>query len=240
MTKIINKGKIFLIPTPIADETVESIITPQIREVINNCDYFLCENIRTTRRYFSSLRIEKPIDSLIFEKLDKDTNYLELQNLMKPVIEGKDLGVLSEAGCPGIADPGSLAVKFAHANNIQVVPLSGPSSIFLALMASGFNGQSFVFHGYVPINEKEKISFIRNIEKGSLKKETQIFMETPYRNDKLFELLLKTLGPSTYLCVAKNITAQDENITSLPVKEWKQVKKPDLHKVPVIFLIFNY
>lgn len=234
-----NKGKLFLIPSPIADESLDNVITPQVKEVIENTDYFLSENIRTSRRFFSALKISRPIEALWFETLDKNTPEQDIAKLLEPVMNGKDVGILSEAGCPGIADPGSLAVHYAHKNNIQVVPLTGPSSIFLALMASGFNGQSFVFHGYVPIQEKEKINYIKSMEKASYKKQTQIFMETPYRNDKLLQLLLQVLNPDTHLCIAKNITGTDEYIKTLRVKEWKKVK-PALQKVPVIFLIHNY
>jgi 16S rRNA (cytidine1402-2'-O)-methyltransferase len=235
-----NKGKIFLIPTVIASATENNVITRQVKEVIQNTNYYLCENIRTSRRFISELRLGIDIEKLNFEELDKDTEEPSIKTLLKPVLEGSDIGIMSEAGCPGIADPGSLAVKIAHSLNIQVVPLTGPSSIFLALMASGFNGQSFIFHGYVPIEEKERINFIKKLEKSAFQKQTQIFMDTPYRNDKLFDSLINHLDPRTYLCVAKNITAADEEIYSRTVKDWKQINKPSLHKVPVIFLIYSY
>ena len=158
--------------------------------------------------------------------------------LCAPLLRGKDMGVLSEAGCPGIADPGNLAVTFAHEHNIDVVPMVGPSSIFMALMASGLNGQSFVFHGYLPIDKQKRIQAIKAIERDAMnKKQTQIFMETPFRNIHLFGDLLKTCKPYTKLCVAKNITGANEMIKTLTIKDWKNAKV-DLHKEPVVFLVY--
>jgi len=156
---------------------------------------------------------------------------------MKPVMEGRNVGIISEAGCPGVADPGALAVKIAHQNNIRVIPLTGPSSILMALMASGFNGQSFAFQGYLPIDKKERAQAIKNLEREVQKqRQTQIFMDTPFRNNALFKALLTYCSPSMKLCVAKNITGSDEEIKTLSIDQWKKYKI-DLHKVPVIFIL---
>ncbi|MBW3467779.1 SAM-dependent methyltransferase [Arthrospiribacter ruber] len=233
-----NKGKLYLIPNILAENT-HAVISPQVKEVISKTRYFLVENIRTARRYISSLKLGLTIEDLHFEVLDKNTKGVELEKIMQPIFEGKDIGVISEAGCPGIADPGALAVTFAHQHDIQVVPLSGPSSMFLALMGSGFNGQSFAFHGYLPIQKKERIQAIKTLEAESLKnRTTQIFMETPFRNNHLLEDLLANLRPDTQLCIAKNLTGSDEMIKTKSVKDWKRVKI-DLHKIPTVFVLYS-
>jgi 16S rRNA (cytidine1402-2'-O)-methyltransferase len=200
----------------------------------------LVENIRTARRFISSLKVEKNIPDLEFEVLDKNTSAEEVKNLLLPVINGADAGIISEAGCPGIADPGAVAVKYAHNYGIKVVPLVGPSSILLALMASGFSGQSFVFHGYLPIEAKDREKSIKEIELMAMKKnQTQIFMETPYRNEKLFQDLLKYCRPDTLLCIAKDITGENEYINTLPISDWKS-SAPEIQKSPVIFLLSHF
>ncbi|EOZ92279.1 Tetrapyrrole methylase family protein [Indibacter alkaliphilus LW1] len=232
------KGKLYLIPNVLAENTTD-VISPQVKEVISQTQYFLVENVRTARRYISSLRLGLTIENLNFEILDKKTKPVELEKIMQPIFEGKDIGVISEAGCPGIADPGSLAVTFAHQHDIQVVPLSGPSSMFLALMGSGFNGQSFAFHGYLPIQKKERIQAIKTLEAESLKNRmTQIFMETPFRNNHLLTDLVDTLRPDTQLCIAKNLTGSDEMIQTKSVQDWKRVKI-DLHKIPTVFVLYS-
>lgn len=232
-----KQGKLYLIPTIIADDTHKSVLSPQIIETIQQLDFFLVENIRTARRFISSLQLGLVIDQLVFEELHKDSSQADAERMLKPIMEGKSAGILSEAGCPGIADPGSLAVQLAHKKNIQVVPLVGPSSIFLALMASGMNGQQFAFHGYLPIDAKEKANAIKQLEQESRKKnQSQIFMETPYRNNKFLTDLLSHLAPNTRLCIAKNITSKDESIRTLTIAEWKN-NLPDLDKVPVVFVL---
>lgn len=231
------KGKLYLIPNVLAENTTD-VISPQVKEVISQTQYFLVENVRTARRYISSLRLGLTIEDLNFEILDKKTKPVELEKIMQPIFEGKDLGVISEAGCPGIADPGAIAVAYAHKNNIQVVPLTGPSSMFLALMGSGFNGQAFAFHGYLPIQKKERVQAIKNLEAESLNnRKTQIFMETPFRNNHLLEDLLANLRPDTLLCIAKNLTGSDEMIKTKTVAEWRK-NKLDIHKIPVVFVLY--
>ncbi|HLT07816.1 MAG TPA: SAM-dependent methyltransferase [Cyclobacteriaceae bacterium] len=233
-----DQGKLYLIPNVLADNTAQQVISPQVKEVIKHTTFFLVEDLRTARRYISSLKLGINIEELQLEILDKKTKEHQIKDLMRPTREGKDVGIISEAGCPGIADPGALAVSYAHQKGIQVVPLSGPSSMFLALMASGFNGQSFAFVGYIPIDKKARIDAIKELERDSLKHyRTQIFMETPFRNNHLLEDLKNSLHPNTKLCIAKNLTAKDEWIQSKTIAEWKKTKV-DLHKVPTVFLLY--
>jgi len=231
-------GKLYLIPTVLAENTAEKVISPEIREIVKNTQYFLVENVRTARRFISSLRLGLTIEDLQFEVLDKKTKPAELERIMQPIFSGVDVGVMSEAGCPGIADPGSAAVAYAHEKGIKVVPLTGPSSMFLALMGSGFNGQSFSFHGYLPIDKKDRINAIKQLEGESARhNKTQIFMETPFRNNHLFEDLKNTLQPHTKLCIAKNLTGSDEFIQTKTIMDWKKTKL-DLHKIPVVFILY--
>lgn len=231
-------GKLYLIPTVLAENSAEKIINPETRAVVKNTKHYLVENVRTARRFISSLRLGITIEDLQFEILDKKTKPVELERIMQPLFAGQDVGVMSEAGCPGIADPGSAAVAYAHEKNIQVVPLTGPSSMFLALMGSGFNGQSFAFHGYLPIDKKDRINAIKQLEGESARhNRTQIFMETPFRNNPLFEDLKSTLSPNTKLCIAKNLTGSDEFIQTKTIMDWKKTNL-DLHKVPVVFILY--
>ncbi len=240
-----NTGIIYLIPTVIAPDTIHNVIPPQIVETISTLDYYLVENIRTARRFISELKnsfenllLPKPLHEIEFVELSKNTSADEVKKLMSHVVNGRNAGILSEAGCPGIADPGALAVEHAHKNRIRVVPMVGPSSILLALMASGFSGQSFVFHGYLPIPANEKIKVLKKLESDAHKlKQTQIFMETPYRNDKLLKDILQSLNPATLLCIAKGLTGQDEFVVTKAVSEWKNIEI-NLHKVPTIFMIY--
>lgn len=233
-----QKGILYLIPSVLAEGTAQQVISPQIKEVVQNTKYYAVENLRTARRYISSLRLGITIEELQMQVLDKKTKEHQVGQILAPLLEGHDMGVISEAGCPGIADPGALAVEFAHKRGIKVVPLTGPSSMFLALMASGFNGQSFAFHGYIPIDKKARIDAIKKLETDSAANyRTQIFMETPFRNNHLLEDLKNTLNPNTKLCVAKNITGQDEFIKTKTVAEWKKTNL-DLHKIPTVFLIY--
>jgi len=230
------KGKLYLIPTLIAENTQQEVISPRILETVKSLNYFLCENVRTARRFVSSLHLFPSIEALTFEVLDKDTAHDALPSLLSPLLEGKDIGVLSESGCPGIADPGALAVSYAHQNQIKVVPLVGPSSLLLAIMASGLNGQQFAFHGYVPVEADEAAIVVRKLEKESREKhQTQVFIETPYRNNALLGHLLKCLHDNTRLCIASDLTSQNEKIMSLEVGKWKKLAHK-LDKVPTVFL----
>jgi 16S rRNA (cytidine1402-2'-O)-methyltransferase len=231
-----NKGKLILIPNVIAAETQDSVLSFQIRNALPAVKHFLAEDVRTARRFLSSLQIYPAIESLQFSVLDKNTRYEEMEGLFSPVLEGHDLGVLSEAGCPGVADPGSMAAQYAHEHGIRVVPLVGPSSILLALMASGLNGQKFSFHGYLPINKEDTAKTIRELEKESkTKNQTQIFIETPYRNNSLLQNLIKALSAETRLTLAIDLTGTEEMITTKKIKEWR-LQTVELPKKPVVFL----
>ncbi len=230
-----NKGKLFLIPNVIAEDTA-FVIPAQVREALPLIHHFLVEDIRTARRYLSSLKIYPSIEELRFEVLSKDTPLQKLPELMEPVLRGYNLGVISESGCPGVADPGALAVQYAHEKTIPVIPLVGPSSIFMALMASGLNGQQFTFHGYLPIEAKEAAQRIKELERESkTKNQTQIFIETPYRNNSVFDYLLKNLRSETKLTVAIDLTGKSELVQTLTVEHWKK-RKASWPKTPAVFL----
>lgn len=223
---------LYLIPNVIA-EGANNTIPPQVLSVLPSIKIFLVENVRTARRFLSSLKIYDSIEELTFHVLDKDTT--NVGDLINP-IKDNDIGVISESGCPGVADPGALAVAYAHANNIRVIPLVGPSSLLMALMASGLSGQQFVFHGYLPIDSKHAADQLRTMEKESKKKsQTQIFIETPYRNNQLFETMLKTLQKTTLLTVAIEITGKEENIRTRTIAQWLSAK-PSWPKQPAVFL----
>jgi 16S rRNA (cytidine1402-2'-O)-methyltransferase len=231
-----NKGNLFLIPSAISANTQDAIVPPLVKEHLSGIRYFLAEDIRTARRYLGSLKVYERIEVLSFSVLNKDTKEGELAALFAPLFEGNHLGVISESGCPGIADPGALAVRFAHQNQIKVIPLVGPSAIFLSLMASGLNGQQFAFHGYLPVRAQEAAKAIRELEKESRSKnQTQIFIETPYRNNTLFGNLVRNLMPETQLCLALDVTGENEFILTQSVKNWR-LKSVELPKDPAVFL----
>jgi len=237
---MIPKGKLFLIPTIIAEDTAKGVIPQQVLIALKDIHFFLAENPRTARRYLSGLKIYDSIESLTFEVLNKETMEAELSTLMAPSMKGCNIGVISESGCPGIADPGSLAVRFAHQNGIPVVPLVGPSSILLALMASGLNGQSFAFHGYLPVDAKEAAKKIKELEReSSVKHQTQLFIETPYRNNQMLDHLLTSLKPTSIVSIALDLTGQNQFIQTKAVQEWK-LNKPSLPKEPAIFSFLCY
>ncbi len=226
---------LFLIPTILAPDTQETVLPPQIKAVVSELNVFFVEELRTARRFISSLKLNKVIDDITFYELNKDTPQDQTLAQLKKL--KTDAGIISEAGCPGVADPGSVAVGYAHQLGHKVVPLVGPSSILMALMASGFNGQSFTFNGYLPIDKQLRIKSLKDLEQLAKKKQqTQIFMETPFRNNQLLEDVLQNLNPETLLCIACNVTAADEFIKTLRVKDWRK-SKPDLHKKPTIFLL---
>lgn len=210
-------------------------VHPEIHHVLKSLDGFLAENPKTCRTFLKEINIEKALQEYEYHLLDKRSEYEQLREYISWLKAGKNLGIISEAGCPGIADPGAPMVAMAHREGIAVVPLIGPSSILMALMASGLNGQSFTFHGYLPINaaeQKKKLDFcIQQMSFGY----SQVVMDTPYRNDKLFDALLKQLAADVKLCVAVNITQEDEFIQTKTIAEWKKGKRPQLHKIPCIF-----
>lgn len=229
---------LYLIPTLLADDTAGQVLPPHIWDVIEKTDAYFVENVRSARRFISGLKTTRVIDDTTFFDLDKDTPPADTRRQIQELTERKrSAGVLSEAGCPGVADPGAVLVGMAHALGWRVEPLVGPSSILLALMASGLNGQSFVFHGYLPIEKTDRARAIRFLEKEAHGRgQTQIFMETPYRNDALFADVLANCEPQTRLCVACNLTAPDAFVRTLSIREWKG-QTPDLRKKPTVFLL---
>ncbi len=237
---MVTKGKLFLIPTTIAEDTSKAVIPQYVLSSLKDIQFFLVENARTARRYLSNLKIYDSIELLTFQVLDKETKETELGSLLAPILAGNNMGIISESGCPGIADPGALAVRYAHRNHIQVVPLVGPSSILLALMASGLNGQSFAFHGYLPVDAKEAAKAIKDFEReSSIKHQTQLFIETPYRNNQLLDHLLNSLKPTSIVSIAVDLTGRNQFIQTKTVREWKS-EKPTLPKEPAIFSFLCY
>lgn len=226
-----------MIPITLGDTAVNKVIPELNNELINEIDVYVVENIKTARRFLKKAGILKPINELTFFELNKRTQDTELPTFLKPIFEGKNVGVLSEAGCPGVADPGADIVALAQEQKIKVVPLVGPSSILLALMASGFNGQSFCFNGYLPKDQKDRTRKIKELEKAAKnKQQTQLFIETPFRNSHVIEDIIKNCFSTTKLCIAVDITLQTEQIYTKTVEEWKTTKI-NLQKRPCIFLI---
>lgn len=233
-----EKGVVYLIPNVISAETQEAVIPAQVRSAILETDIFYVEDLRTARRYVSSLKLGLTIEELDFRILDKKTSFEDCFEIAQIALEGKNLGVISESGCPGVADPGARLVHMAQQLGIKCKPLVGPSSILMALMASGFNGQSFAFHGYLPIDRKERQQKIRQLEKESKEKDqTQIFMDTPYRNEALLFDIIKVARADSFLCVARDITGEKELIRTKSVAKWN-AKEIDLKKIPTIFLLY--
>ena len=232
-----TKGKLYLIPTTLGDNEPLEVLPLSVKQAVERIDHYVVENEKTARRFIKRIDPKKSQPSLTLFTLNKYTDASELTGFLDPCIQGHDTGIISEAGCPGVADPGAEVVALAHRKGIQVVPLTGPSSILLALMGSGMNGQSFTFNGYLPIDRSERKQHLKVLEKRSRDHgQTQIFIETPYRNNKLMEDLIQHLKGETRLCVAADLTLSSEFIQTRPVKEWKR-KLPDLHKRPAIFLL---
>lgn len=233
-------GKLFLIPTTLGENEPLEVLPLSVKKVVQDTKYFLVENEKSARRFIKKITPRKSQGSLKLLILDKFTSDLESNAYLDACLEGHNVGLLSEAGVPAIADPGASIVMLAHQKNIKVVPLVGPSSIILAMMSSGLNGQNFAFNGYLPIDKSDRKRAIKDLEKTSrLKNQSQIFIETPYRNDKLFTDLKSSLTPSTYLCIAVDITLTNEYINTLSIKDWKR-QKVDLHKRPCIFIIHKF
>ena len=230
-------GKLYLIPVTMGDADPTDVLPQTVTRAVGFIDHYIVENEKTARRSIKGIMPEKVQSSLHLSVLNKHTDAADHNQMLKPCFEGFNVGLMSEAGCPGIADPGAAIVKLAHEKGIQVVPLVGPSSILLAMMASGMNGQSFAFHGYLPIDKGEKKSALKNLEKLSGdRNQSQIFIETPYRNNKLIEDLIQTLQPNTHLCIAADITLPTEFIKTQRIADWKKAKI-DLDKRPAIFII---
>lgn len=232
-----NAVNLYLIPTLLGNDDFDRSIPRWNLEIINSLDVYIVENEKSARKFIKTVLPEKKQSELELYVLDKNTTDQELAELSKLFSGNKNIGILSEAGLPAVADPGARLVRLAHKKNVQVIPLVGPSSILLALMASGMNGQQFKFHGYLPIDKLERKKAIQKLESESkIQNTTQIFMETPYRNNQLLEDLVKFCTPSTLICVACNLTMENEFVSTKTVKEWEQ-KKTDFHKKPAIFLL---
>ena len=229
-----SQGVLFLVPTYLSSDNDASFISPMVIEVLKNTKHYFVENIRTSRRFISSLKAGITIEDLKFQTLDKKTNWDQMYELFEPIRSGEDMAVISEAGVPCLADPGNLAVSFAHQTHVKVVPLPGASSIQMALIASGFNGQKFTFHGYLPIDKNPRQQKIRELEKLSQSGYTQLFMETPYRNQQLIKDILKTCRPDTFMSISANVSGGDEKILTQPISSWKKTDI-QVHKIPAIF-----
>lgn len=231
-------GKLYLIPTPLGENTLPTI--PQyVVDILHQLDFFIAERAKTARHFIKTTNPIKAFSDLHFAELNKRTTPEEINQMLRPAEEGNDMGLLSEAGCPGVADPGAVIVEMAHQKGIEVVPLVGPSSILLALMGSGMNGQNFSFQGYLAAKKPDLARDLKRLEQLAKKqKQTQIFIETPYRNGQMIEVALNTLNPRTSFCIAADITLPTQYILTKTIGEWKKTKLPDLHKKPAIFLIY--
>jgi 16S rRNA (cytidine1402-2'-O)-methyltransferase len=230
-------GNLYLIPTPLGEPAGRDVLPAANHAILNSIDIYIVEEIRTARRFLKHSGIIKPIDSLTFLEINEHTRPEETGSYLEGALMGKNIGLLSEAGLPCVADPGNSIVKLAHRQGIQVIPLVGPSSLLLALMASGLNGQQFIFHGYLPVKPNERINSLRSLEKDIFSHHrTQIFIETPYRNMALIESITKACHSEILLCIAADLTLESEFISTRPVRMWKQ-DVPDLHKHPAVFLL---
>ncbi|MDR0688370.1 MAG: SAM-dependent methyltransferase [Prevotellaceae bacterium] len=229
-------GKLYLIPSTLGGCCIGDVLPQRTVDVANRISRYVVENTRSARRFLSRLKLSRPIDSLVFAELNEHTPAAEVPHLLAPLLQGFDVGVISEAGVPAVADPGAALVSAAHEQGIRVVPLVGPASMLLALMASGFNGQSFAFSGYLPIKSDERIRSLKRLERLSTEGQTQIFMEAPYRNSKLLADIIGACSPRTKLCIAADITLESELIATKTLAEWKK-GMPDLNKRPCIFLM---
>lgn len=235
--KKLQMAKLYLIPTTLGDTSIERVLPPDLTEIISSISVFIVENIRTARRFLKKVNQSIVIDDLTFFELNQHTDKKEISRFLEPIQQGMDIGIISEAGCPAVADPGADVVKIAHTQNIKVVPLVGPSSILMALMASGMSGQNFAFNGYLPIKNPEKAQQIKFLERRmQTEGQTQIFIEAPYRNLQLLDDLLKNCDPQTMLCIAADITLDTEFIQAKSVSYWK-AHIPDIQKRPAIFMI---
>jgi len=233
-------GTLYLIPAPISEENIATVLPSAVQHKIAEISCFIVERPKTARQFLKHINSRHSLQELQLLTLDEHTPSNDFQGLLEPLMNGSDVGLLSEAGCPAVADPGADLIRLAHQKNIPIVPLVGPSSILLALMASGLNGQCFAFHGYLPIEALLRTKKISELEKLSSElKQTQIFIEAPYRNQKLFEELVKVCSDTTDLCIASHLTAATEMIATKSIKEWR-TGLPDINKIPTIFLLLGY
>jgi 16S rRNA (cytidine1402-2'-O)-methyltransferase len=233
------KGTLYLIPVGLAENAVAKSLTPYLVETINQIDEYIVENEKTARKSLKEAGLQLPQNQLIIHDYGKHQRNESISVFFSGLEEGKDVGLMSEAGCPGVADPGAEIVAEAHRRGIKVVPLVGPSSLLLALMASGFNGQSFTFHGYLPIDKADRSKKLKELESSAARfKQTQLFIETPFRNNPMMDEILRSCKNDTYLCVASNLTSENEFIKTQTIGNWKR-ETLDLHKKPTIFLLYR-
>lgn len=231
------KGNLYLIPCPMGDVPPLAVLPISVKKTIERIDHYIVEHEKEARRFIKSIVPDKKQSELKLQQINKFTHVEEIPSMLNPCLEGFDVGVISDAGCPGIADPGARAVNIAHEKGIRVIPLVGPSSILLAMMASGFNGQNFAFNGYLPIEKGERKSELKRLEKISKDLgQSQLFIETPYRNNQMLQGLLDALNPQTQICIACDITLPTEYIKTTSVDQWKKTKV-DLHKRPTLFIL---
>ncbi|MDP3743269.1 MAG: SAM-dependent methyltransferase [Methylotenera sp.] len=231
-------GTLYFIPVTLGDDNIDKVLPPEVVSIAQQLNEFIVEDEKTARHFLGAIKHSKPIRELVLKTLNEHTADKDLPALLSTLMAGKDIGLMSEAGCPGIADPGAKLAALAHQKGIRVAPLVGPSSILLSLMASGLNGQRFTFLGYLPSDKAARITQLKEIERHSkYAQETQIFIETPYRNQHILEDILANCQSETRLCIACNISLQDEYIVTKRIKEWKQTTLPDLHKKPTVFLL---
>jgi len=234
-----SKGVLYLIPSFLSETSFENVFPEFNKNVILKLDEFIVEELKTARRFLRKIGYKKYFDEVEFHVLNEHTEETEVEGFLNSLMTGENVGLLSEAGIPCIADPGAEVVRIAQQVNVKVVPLVGPSSIFLALMASGFNGQNFIFHGYLPVDKRERKRKLLELEQNSGRSDqTQIFIETPYRNNQMFQSIIKVCNPETLLCTATNITGSDERIVTKTVKDWRKTNL-NIHKQPTVFLIYH-
>ncbi|MDD4929818.1 MAG: SAM-dependent methyltransferase [Gallionella sp.] len=234
----IQYGTLYLIPCTLGDTEASQVLPQHVIDIARSLQHYVVEQPKTARQFLSALKHQQAILSLQFATLNEHTDARELPELLSPLLAGHDVGIISEAGCPGIADPGAELVSLAHQKGIRVIPLVGPSSILLALMASGMNGQCFAFHGYLPIADTERNKTISALEaESAARHQTQMFIETPYRNDKLFTALLAGCHPQTRLCVATDVSLASEEIRTRTIAQWRAQPAPKLNKRPSLFLL---
>jgi 16S rRNA (cytidine1402-2'-O)-methyltransferase len=232
-----TKGKLYLIPTPLGEDGLQTI-PPYVVDIIHSLDTFIVERAKTARHFIKATNPPYPLSNLSVFEIENNTQSLDFQEIIPIFNSGKSIGLMSEAGCPGVADPGSLVVEWAYKQGIEVVPLVGPSSILLAMMASGMNGQSFAFQGYLSPKRADLSKDLKRLEETARRvKQTQIFIETPYRNKQMIEVALEALAPQTKFCIASDITLLSQYICTKTIAEWRKTSIPDLHKRTTIFLI---
>lgn len=237
MSGRIYKGELYLIPNLLGDEASPELLSNQCLNFINQAEYFFCENEKNCRRFLKKAGIKHPLDSIILKDLNKDTELKVLLQYVKELSEGKKAAMISDAGAPAVADPGADFIKLCHEFSIRIIPVPGPSSILLALMASGLNGQQFTFNGYLPVKENERKRALLDLSKRAIN-HTQIFMETPYRNLSMFESMMQALSPDILLCIAAGLNTPQEYVFTATISRWKTIKPP-IHKVPAIFLLLK-